>query len=61
MIEFVLAGTLIAATPKVYVEGYGWVPAKAVGHCLLQVGGHHVDALYDGQWEEFGDCLSANT
>ena len=52
---------LIAGQPKVYVEGYGWAPAKAVGHCLVAVGAPHVDVLYDGQWEEFSDCLSANT
>ena len=58
--NFALIALLIAGAPKVYVRGYGWVPAKAVGHCLVVVGAPHVDVLYDGQWEEFADCLAGH-
>ena len=58
MLELLLNSMLVAAAPKVYVEGYGLVTARSVGACLLYVGEHNVDALTDGKWEEFTDCLT---
>jgi hypothetical protein len=59
-IELALVGQLIAGTPKVYVDGMGWVRSYAVGHCLVVVGVPHVDELHDQSWEEFQDCVNDN-
>jgi hypothetical protein len=58
MLDLVAAVLLAAAKPKVYVNGYGWAPSRAVGACLHYVGEPNVDALHDAQWERFTDCLN---
>jgi hypothetical protein len=58
MVELVTAAVIIAATPKTYVDGYGWATSRSVGACLSYVGEHNVNVLTDGKWEQFTDCLA---
>jgi hypothetical protein len=58
MLDLITAVLLAAAKPKVYVDGYGWVTSRSVGACLHYVGEPNVDALTDGKWEQFTDCLN---
>ena len=58
--SLLLAAAVKVAAPRIYVDGYGWVRGKTVGHCLVVVGAPHVDTLTDRKWEEFTDCVTAN-
>jgi hypothetical protein len=58
MLDLITAVLLAATNPKVYVNGYGWAPSRAVGACLQYVGEPNVDALRDAQWDSFTDCLN---
>ena len=58
-VGWVLSGLLASTVHFEYVDGIGRVPSTVVAHCLVRVGVPEVDALYDGKWEEFSDCVNS--